>query len=110
MNWNLNTTKAESSPEHQVRIKEYQFRITLILGKIKIIIGSEAIQEGMNLQENTTDIYMLTLPYNFTSLRQVEGRARRQGNKYENVRINFMLTNDSIEVLNCMNSTHSDFY
>ena len=41
---------------------------------------------------------MLTLPYNFTSLRQVEGRAWRQGNKNENVRINFMLTNDSIDV------------
>lgn len=52
----------------------------------------------MNLQENTTDIYMLSLPYNFTSLRQVEGRAWRQGNKNENVRINFMLTNDSIDV------------
>ncbi|WDF45436.1 SNF2-related protein [Chryseobacterium sp. KACC 21268] len=67
-------------------------------GKIKVVIGSEAIQEGMNLQENTTDVYMLTLPYNFTSLRQVEGRAWRQGNRNENVRINFMLTNDSIDV------------
>jgi len=67
-------------------------------GKVKVVIGSEAIQEGMNLQENTTDIYMLSLPYNFTSLRQVEGRAWRQGNKNENVRINFMLTNDSIDV------------
>jgi hypothetical protein len=28
----------------------------------------------------------------------VEGRAWRQGNKNENVRINFMLTNDSIDV------------
>lgn len=67
-------------------------------GNIKIVIGSEAIQEGMNLQENTTDMYLLTLPYNFTSLRQTEGRAWRQGNKWENVRINFMLTNDSIDV------------
>ena len=67
-------------------------------GKIKVVIGSEAIQEGMNLQENTTDVYLLSLPYNFTALRQVEGRAWRQGNKNENVRMNFMLTNDSIDV------------
>ncbi|HFK5529519.1 TPA: helicase C-terminal domain-containing protein [Elizabethkingia anophelis] len=67
-------------------------------GKIKIIIGSEAIQEGMNLQEKTSDLYLLSLPYNFTSLRQTEGRAWRQGNKWENVRINFMLMNDSIDV------------
>jgi chromosome segregation ATPase len=31
-------------------------------------------------------------------LRQIEGRAWRQGNKNEHVRINFMLTNDSIDV------------
>lgn len=67
-------------------------------GKIKIIIGSSAIQEGMNLQTNTSDMYLLSLPYNFTSLRQVEGRAWRQGNKWANVRINFVLTNDSIDV------------
>lgn len=67
-------------------------------GDIKVVIGSEAIQEGMNLQENTTDMYLLSLPYNFTSLRQTEGRAWRQGNKWENVRMNFMLTNDSIDV------------
>lgn len=67
-------------------------------GKIKVIIGSEAIQEGMNLQERTSDMYLLSLPYNFTSLRQVEGRAWRQGNHFENVRINYMLTNDSIDV------------
>lgn len=67
-------------------------------GKIKIVIGSEAIQEGMNLQKKTSDMYLLSLPYNFTSLRQTEGRAWRQGNQWENVRINFMLTNDSIDV------------
>ena len=67
-------------------------------GKIKVVIGSEAIQEGMNLQENTSDLYLLTLPYNFTSLRQTEGRAWRQGNTHENIRVNFMLTNDSIDV------------
>ena len=67
-------------------------------GKIKVVIGSEAIQEGMNLQEKASDIYFLSLPYNFTSLRQVEGRIWRQGNENENVRMNFMLTNDSIDV------------
>ncbi len=67
-------------------------------GKIKVVIGSSAIKEGMNLQENTSDMYLLSLPYNFTALRQVEGRGWRQGNKFENVRINYMLTEDSIDV------------
>lgn len=76
----------------------------ILIQENKVVIGSEAIQEGMNLQENTTDVYILSLPYNFTALRQVEGRAWRQGNKNENVRINFMLTNDSIDV-SCSKAT-----
>ncbi len=67
-------------------------------GVIKVVIGSPAIKEGMNLQANTTDMYILSLPYNFTQLRQVEGRGWRQGNKWENIRINYMLTDDSSDV------------
>lgn len=80
------------------KVKRQDIQEKFNKGNIKVIIGSEAIQEGMNLQENTTDMYLLTLPYNFTSLRQTEGRAWRQGNKWGNVRINFMLTNDSVDV------------
>ena len=50
----------------------------------------------MNLKEY--DIYLLTLPYNFTALRQVEGSWLEAGNRNENVRINFMLMNDSMDV------------
>lgn len=67
-------------------------------GKIKVLIGSEAISEGMNLQENTTDMHLLSLPWNFTALRQVIGRAWRQGNSWDNVRINQYFIQDSIDV------------
>ena len=67
-------------------------------GVIKVVIGSPAIKEGMNLQANTTDMYILSLPYNFTQLRQVEGRGWRQGYKWDNIRINYMLTDDSSDV------------
>ena len=67
-------------------------------GKIKIVIGSPAIKEGLNLQGNTTDMYILSLPWNFTQLRQIEGRGWRQGNKWKNIRINYMLTEDSVDV------------
>jgi len=67
-------------------------------GAIKVILGSPAIKEGMNLQENTTDMYILSLPYNFTQLRQVEGRGWRQGNTWQNIRVNYMLTNDSVDI------------
>lgn len=67
-------------------------------GEVKVVIGSPAIKEGLNLQGNTTDMYILSLPWNFTQLRQIEGRGWRQGNKWENIRINYMLTNDSVDV------------
>jgi len=66
-------------------------------GKIKVIIGSDAIQEGVNLQKNTTDLYILSLPWNFTSLRQVIGRAWRQGNKWPKLRVNNVFTENSID-------------
>lgn len=67
-------------------------------GDVKIVLGSEAIKEGMNLQSNTSDLYILSLPWNFTQLRQVIGRAWRQGNKWKNVRINNLFIQDSIDV------------
>ena len=44
-------------------------------GDVKVVIGSPAIKEGLNLQGNTTDMYILSLPWNFTQLRQIEGVA-----------------------------------
>ena len=67
-------------------------------GEVKVLIGSEAISEGMNLQENTTDMHLLSLPWNFTALRQVIGRAWRQGNGWSNVRVNQYFIQDSIDV------------
>lgn len=67
-------------------------------GEVKVVIGSPAIKEGLNLQGNTTDMYILSLPWNFTQLRQIEGRGWRQGNKWKNIRINYMLTEDSVDV------------
>lgn len=67
-------------------------------GKIKVLFGSDAIQEGINLQEQTTDLYILSQPWNFTAVRQVIGRAWRQGNKWRNVRVNQMFTENSIDI------------
>lgn len=67
-------------------------------GKVRIVIGNEAIEEGINLQEKTTDLYMLSQPWNFTAVRQVIGRAWRQGNKWRNVRINTFFTENTFDI------------
>ena len=67
-------------------------------GQIKVVLGSPAIKEGVNLQRNATDLYILSLPWNFTQLIQVEGRCWRQGNQWHHLRVNYMLTEDSADV------------
>jgi hypothetical protein len=66
-------------------------------GKIKIIIGSETIMEGVNLNGNTTTLYNCMLGWNPTETIQVEGRIHRQGNKQGHVHIVYPLMNDSID-------------
>lgn len=67
-------------------------------GDIKVIIGSDSIKEGVNLQKNTTDMFLLSMPWNFTQMRQVIGRAWRQGNAWKNIRINNIFTENSIDI------------
>ena len=56
-------------------------------GKLKLIIGTSKIKEGMNLNKNTSVLYVPYLDWNPTDFQQVEGRLWRQGNSYKKVRV-----------------------
>jgi hypothetical protein len=56
-------------------------------GYIKVIIGSQTIREGIDLQERTSTVFNLWCEWNPTSMKQLEGRAYRYGNMYNAVRI-----------------------
>ena len=66
-------------------------------GKIKVVIGSETIKEGVNLNGNTATIYNTLLGWNPTETTQVEGRAWRQGNKQGNVHVVYPQLIDSVD-------------
>ena len=66
-------------------------------GKIKIIVGSETIKEGVNLQANTAVLYNTFLGWNPTELEQLRGRIWRYGNKQKNVNIVYPVNVDSID-------------
>ena len=68
-------------------------------GKIKIIIGSETIKEGVSLNGNSTTLYNTMLGWNPTETIQVEGRIWRQGNKQGITHIVYPLMNDSIDAM-----------
>jgi hypothetical protein len=66
-------------------------------GKIKVIIGSGTIKEGVNLNGNTTTLYNCMLGWNPTETVQVEGRVHRQGNAQGEVHIVYPLMNDTVD-------------
>lgn len=67
-------------------------------GEIKIIIGNNAMVEGLNLNKWTTDIFIVTPFWNYTGFSQMVGRGWRQGNNWENIRINLLLGRDTGDV------------
>lgn len=66
--------------------------------RVKILIGSEAIKEGINLQNYASVLYNAFLDFNPTDIVQVEGRIWRQGNEFANVRIVTPLMSDCIDI------------
>ena len=66
--------------------------------RVKVLLGSETISEGMNLQYKSSAIYQCTLDFNPTAQTQLEGRVWRQGNPFKFVRIVNPLCADSIDI------------
>lgn len=66
--------------------------------RLKVLLGSNSITEGINLQTHCTVIYNLFLPWNPTDTVQLEGRGWRQGNQYMNIRIVYPLLEDSMDI------------
>lgn len=66
--------------------------------RIKILIGSQSILEGINLQRYSSTLYNLFIPWNPTDVTQLNGRIHRQGNLFDNVRIVVPLMEDSMDI------------
>lgn len=67
-------------------------------GKIKVLFGTPAIKEGVDLQNKASTMYIMTPDWNPTDMRQVEGRIWRRDNENKFVRIVYVLLDQSIEV------------
>jgi superfamily II DNA or RNA helicase len=66
-------------------------------GSVKIIIGSKAIEVGVDLQENASCLYNLWYDWNPTTQAQIIGRIWRQGNRFANVRIVYPMCENSAD-------------
>ena len=56
-------------------------------GKVKLIIGTDKIKEGMNLNKNSSVLYIPYMDWNPTDFVQVVGRIWRRGNRYSKIRV-----------------------
>lgn len=77
--------KDKDSIKEMVRIKE-----------IRILVGTDAASEGLNLQSLGT-LINIDLPWNPTKLEQRKGRIQRIGQQYDTIYIYNMKYKDSIE-------------
>ena len=66
--------------------------------RIKVVIGSSTIREGVNLQKYSTVLYNCFLDWNPTDFAQLVGRLWRQGNTFKNVRIVVPLMENSMDI------------
>ena len=66
---------------------------------LKILLGSETISEGVDLNGNSLILYNCMLGWNPTEPVQVEGRLWRQGNKQKKVHIVYPLMYNSLDSL-----------
>ncbi|MFC5536733.1 zeta toxin family protein [Rhodocytophaga aerolata] len=65
--------------------------------RIKVLIGSSTIKEGMNLQKRAAFIFNCFLDWNPTDVKQLEGRIWRYGNIYKHTFIINPLMENSID-------------
>jgi hypothetical protein len=56
-------------------------------GKVKLIIGTNKIKEGMNLNKNSSVLYVPYMDWNPTDFVQIVGRIWRRGNRYSKIRV-----------------------
>lgn len=66
--------------------------------RMKVLIGSSTIKEGINLQKHSSCLFNLWIDWNPTDIQQLEGRIYRQGNKFNTVRIINPLMIDSMDI------------
>ena len=66
--------------------------------RMKVLIGSSTIKEGINLQSHSSVLFNCWMDWNPTDIQQLEGRIYRQGNKFKTVRIVSPLMIDSMDI------------
>jgi hypothetical protein len=75
-----------------------EFELVSDSERLKIVIGSSTIKEGLNLQKFGTVLYNCSVDWNPTDMQQLSGRIHRQKNNFGAVRIVIPLLINSADI------------
>ena len=78
--------------------KREKIKEEFLSGKVKVIIGSSTMREGVDLQKNGSTLYVCYIDWNPTDLHQLFGRIWRFGNKFSHVRLVVPLIENSSDI------------
>jgi hypothetical protein len=70
-----------------------------LAGISTVLIGSSTISTGVDLQNNSSALFMCAFDWNPTDNEQIQGRIHRQGNRFAKVRIVYPMVANSSDVL-----------
>jgi superfamily II DNA/RNA helicase len=78
--------------------KREKIKEDFLSNKVKVLIGTSTMREGVDLQKHGSTIYVCYIDWNPTDVHQLFGRIWRFGNKYSHVRIVVPLIENSSDI------------
>ncbi|ASN83205.1 DEAD/DEAH box helicase [Deinococcus ficus] len=88
-----------TSATHRSSVDRQNLEDAYNFGDLTLILGSEVLAEGFNLQHGTKAIIHGDIPWNREGIRQRNGRGGRQGNKEAEVECLFLLQKGSFDTI-----------
>ncbi|GAA5533839.1 helicase-related protein [Deinococcus aluminii] len=88
-----------SSNTHKSSVERQNLEDDYNYGHLTLILGTDVLGQGFNLQRGTTLIVNADIPWNYEEIRQRVGRGARQGNTAERVRNVYLLMRGSFDTI-----------
>jgi len=88
-----------SSNTHKSSVERQNLEDDYNYGHLSLILGTEVLGQGFNLQRGTSLIINADIPWNYEEIRQRVGRGARQGNTVSRVRNVYLLMRGSFDTI-----------
>ncbi|MEO0339021.1 MAG: DEAD/DEAH box helicase, partial [Bacteroidota bacterium] len=80
------------------KLKRERIKQDFLAGKVKVLIGTSTMREGVDLQKVGSTMYICHIDWNPTDVHQLFGRIWRFGNRFSHVRLVIPLIENSSDI------------